>query len=98
MKHYMKLLNYYNEYSTYLSTMKEITPTEKQLLLENLRFLGNDGQNCYRFELANGIQIIRRADDTYITYEAQTDIDYSDDEIKKIVFKQIVNSDKTFNE
>ena len=92
----MKLLNYYNEYSTYLSTVTEIK--EKQLLLENLRFLGNDGKNCYRFELSNGSQIIRRTDDTYITYEAQTDIDYSDDEIKKIVFNKIINSSKTFDE
>lgn len=83
----MKLLNYYNEYSTYLSTMTEMK--EKQLLLENLRFLGNDGENCYRFELSNGTQIIRRMDDTYITYDAQTDIDYSDNEIKNIVFNPI---------
>lgn len=80
----MKLLNYYNEYSTYLSTMTEMK--EKHLLLENLRFLGKDGENCYRFELENGTQIIRRMDDPYITYDAQTDIDYSDDEIKNIVF------------
>ena len=91
-KRSMKLLNYYNEYSTYLSSMEGTN--EKQLLFENLRFLGIEDINCLRFELNNGFQIKRRIDDIYVSYEALTDIEYNEDEFKKIVFKEIISENK----
>ena len=96
LKRSMKLLNYYNQYSTYLSSMdgKEHI-NEKYVVFENLRFLGIDDVNCLRFELNNGCQIRRSIDDTHLSYEAVTDIEYSKDEIKKIVFKEITNKDDT---
>ena len=90
LKDSFKLLNYYNQYSTYLSN--------KELLFENIRFLGIENKDCLRFELNNGCQIIRRVDDSDISYEALTDIEYKQDEIAKIVFKEIIHEDKIDNE
>ena len=86
----MKLLNYYNEYSTYLTSIDSNNP--KYLLFENLCFLGIDENiNCYRFELENGVQIRRLINDKYMSYELVKDeIEYSTDDISKIVFKEII--------
>ena len=87
-----KLLNYYNRYSTYLSKINQTF--QKELLFENIRFLGMENKDCLRFELNNGRQIIRRVDDSDISYEALTDIEYNQDEIDKIAFKEIIHDDK----
>lgn len=87
-----KLLNYYNQYSTYLSKINQTF--QKELLFENIRFLGMENKDCLRFELTNGCQIIRRVDDSDISYKALTDIEYNQDEIDKIVFKEIIHQDK----
>ena len=87
-----KLLNYYNQYSTYLSNINQTF--QKELVFENIRFLGMENKDCLRFELNNGCQIIRRVDDSDISYKALTDIEYNQDEIDKIVFKEIIHQDK----
>ena len=87
-----KLLNYYNQYSTYLSNINQTF--QKELVFENIRFLGMENKDCLRFELNNGCQIIRRVDDSDISYDALTDIEYNQDEIDKIVFKEIIHQDK----
>jgi hypothetical protein len=53
-----------------------------------------ENKDCLRFELNNGCQIIRRVDDSDISYDGVTDIEYNQDEIDKIVFKQIIHHDK----
>ncbi len=85
LKRSMKLLNYYDEYSNYLSDQGG----HKYLVFENLRFLGIEDMNLLRFELNNRYQIRRLISDNYFSYEALTDIDYIEDEIKKIIFKEI---------
>jgi hypothetical protein len=68
----MKLLNYYNEYSTYLASIDGTN--EKYLTLKNLRFLGiEENINCYRFELENGKQILRIIDEKFVSYEPVKD-------------------------
>jgi hypothetical protein len=63
----MKLLNYYNEYSTYLASLDG---NKKYLTNKNLRFLGiEENINCYRFELENGEQILRMIDEKFVSYE-----------------------------
>ena len=61
----------------------------KYVVFENLRFLGIENMNLLRFELNNGCQIRRHINDNYFSYEALTDIDYNEYEIKKIIFKEI---------
>jgi len=90
LKNSFKLLNYYNQYSTYLSSINQ--SFERELVFENIRFIGIENKDCLRFELNNGCQIIRRVDDSDISYEALTDIEYKQDEIDKIVFKKINSS------
>jgi hypothetical protein len=64
----MILNNYYNEYSTYLSSLDENNP--KYLTNKNLRFLGvEENIHCYRFELENGDQILRMIDEKFVSYE-----------------------------
>ena len=92
LKRSMKLLNYYDEYSNYLSSMDGDGTDQdghKYLVFENLRFLGIEDMNLLRFELNNGCQIRRHINDNYFSYNALTDIDYNEDEIKKIIFKEI---------
>ena len=93
----MKLLNYYNEYSNYLTSIDGTN--EKYLLFENLRFLGIDKNiNYYRFELENGVQIRRLIHDKYMSYELVKDeIEYSTDDITKIVFKEIICDKENIN-
>ena len=97
LKHSMKLLNYYNEYSTYLSSIDGTN--EKYLTFKNLRFLGKEENiNCYRFELENGVQIRRIIDDKYMSYEpVTTKKEYSTDDIEKIVFKEIICDKENIN-
>jgi hypothetical protein len=65
----MKLLNYYNEYSTYLASLDE--NNSKYLTYKNLRFLGvEENIHCYRFELENGNQILRIIDEKFVSYES----------------------------
>ena len=90
IKRSMKLLNYYDEYSNYLSSLDGTDQGgHKYLVFEKLRFLGIEDMNLLRFELNNECQIRRRINDNYFSYEALTDIDYNEDDIKKIIFKEI---------
>jgi hypothetical protein len=80
----MKILNYYNEY----------TSNKLYLCFSHIRFLGIEtisSNQFFRFELDNGNQFRRNVNDGY--YEQITDDNYSDEEIKKIVFKDIKDSD-----
>jgi hypothetical protein len=56
--------------------------------------LGIEYNNLLRFELNNGCQIRRHINDNYFSYEALTDINYNEDEIKKIIFKEITTDAK----
>ena len=51
----MKLLNYYNEYSTYLASLDIDNP--KYLTYKNLRFL-EENINCYRLELEDILTLL----------------------------------------
>jgi hypothetical protein len=67
----MELYNYYNEYSTYLTS---INGNKKYLTYKNLRFLGiEENIHCYRFELENGDQILRMIDKQFVSYEPVND-------------------------
>jgi hypothetical protein len=78
----MKLLNYYNEYSTYLASLDRNNP--KYLTYKNLRYLGiEENINCYRFELENGVQILRMIDKKFFSYEPVKDeLEYNTNDIK----------------
>jgi hypothetical protein len=68
----MILNNYYNEYSTYLSSLDENNP--KYLTNKNIKFLGvEENIYCYRFELENGKQILRIIDKKFVSYEPVND-------------------------
>ena len=67
----MKLLNYYNEYSTYLASLDR---NKKYLTNKNMKFLGvEENINCYKFELENGKQILRIIDKQFVSYEPVND-------------------------
>jgi hypothetical protein len=67
----MELYNYYNEYSTYLASIDE---NKKYLTNKNIKFLGvEENIHCYRFELENGVQILRMIDEKFVSYELVKD-------------------------
>ena len=88
----LKILNYYNIYSTFL---KEIFNDDEIIMhFENARFLGveyvNNDDIYLRFEIDKKIQIRRNINDKHLYYVALTNNEYSDEEINNIKFIDII--------
>jgi hypothetical protein len=99
-KNKLKILNYYNIYSTFF---KETFNDDEILLhFENARFLGleyiNNDEIHLRFEIENNlknkIQIRRNINDKHLYYVALTNNEYNDEEINNIKFIDIIVEDK----
>ncbi len=84
----MKILNYYNEISSY----------SKQIQYPNVQFLGIEYINdnpLLRFKLENGKHFRRQINDNTMYYEhilKEDDGKISDEEISNIKFDEITNS------
>jgi hypothetical protein len=93
----LKILNYYNIYSTFFK--ENFNDSESILHFENARFLGlehinNDETITYlRFEVNKKIQIRRNIKDKHLYYVALTNNEYSDEEINNIKFIDIIVED-----
>ena len=88
----LKILNYYNIYSTFFK--ENFNDIEPVLHFENARFLGlehiNNDDIYLRFEVDKKIQIRRNINDKHLYYVALTNNEYSDEEINNIKFIDII--------
>jgi hypothetical protein len=81
----LKPLNYYSEH------------IDNVILFSPLRFLGIEyveKNPMFRFETETGIQFRRQVNDTMQYTLISPEIDYSEEEIKNIKFKELICDDK----